>query len=795
MEVHLPELVQAALDDLNMPNGDAPFHADEHLADLTKILCDKRKEAIDGRAMSGIEGIWAKCEDNYACVDEMNRGLDGTMRHRYAKPTTPEGPLTSEHTKRDDTRSTAFVPLTPRYVDAGKAKVCEILFPANDRAFSLEETPIPHLIDAAHELDPVMINGQQALRDPKPEELQGQISPTDPLTPPPVNPAMPPAQMPGVPLLKKDVAEERIQEGKTKAKKAEDQIYDWLVEDQYTSKMRVVMGRASKLGVGIVKCPVAKLKKSTAISKTPQGYAIQRVEKVQPGIEAVDPWDFFPDPSCGDNIHNGNYIFERAYLSEKQLLALKEVPGYIPGAIDQVVKEGPNKSKEEGKNPHAPMKEERYECWYFTGTITQEDAKALNAHMYLPEGKERLKLPEDQQQLSCVVTLVNDLAIRGVMNTNESGGFNYQAIPWQRRDGSWAGIGPGEQLFMPQALVTAATRAAINNAGASSGPQLIMRRGLVTPADGVASITPFKLWLMKEDAGMDDVRKVFSTFEITNHVNEHMVMIEYGFRLAEEATSIPLITQGQSGKTTPETLGATQLQDNNANQLLRNIGYTVDEFTEAMVRDLYEWLMLDPDVSDDCKGDFTIVAHGSTVMVERAIQDQAIAQMGAIVLNPAFGLNPKKWIAEMMKSKKLDPMQMQYTEEEQAKLAQIPPPKAPQVQAAEINAQATLQRAKLDSDRDTQNLQAQTERTQLEREMRMEEMRLNERLEMLKYANQRQISIDEVKAGLADTAMRLAVEKQLSSIDTGIDSKSDKHVIAAPNEPAGKAEPGKAFSQ
>jgi hypothetical protein len=153
---------------------------------------------------------------------------------------------------------------------------------------------------------------------------------------------------------------------------------------------------------------------------------------------------------------------------------------------------------------------------------------------------------------------------------------------------------------------------------------------------------------------------------------------QYALQLAEESTSIPLITQGQSGDTQPETLGATNIQNNNANQLLRSIGYAFDDhITEPVVRQFYEWLLLDPDVPDDEKGEFTINAHGSVALVEQAIQDQTIAQMGRWSKDPAYGIDPKKWIKLFLKSKRLDPESIQYTAEQQAKIDAQPPPDPP----------------------------------------------------------------------------------------------------------------------
>ena len=128
------------------------------------------------------------------------------------------------------------------------------------------------------------------------------------------------------------------------------------------------------------------------------------------------------------------------------------------------------------------------------------------------------------------------------------------------------------------------------------------------------------------------MNRAFQLYEIPNVTDQMLKILETGERLGEEATSIPLITQGQSGVTTPDTFGAAQLQNNNANQLLRSIGYAFDDnITEPQVRQYYEWLLLDPDVPDEEKGEFTINAHGSIALVERAIQDQTLWQMGALV--------------------------------------------------------------------------------------------------------------------------------------------------------------------
>lgn len=808
------------------------------LDSLAEVLKDERKDDIEARESAGFDRIWAKCEDNYSGVDEMNLA-EALYRPRYTKPMDVNGPLLLDDTaaKKNKYRSTAFLRQTARYVDAGKAKVVEVVLPAKDKSYEIKATPIPTLVLAKENLEPMQFPaghpaaGQPMLRDPKPEEL-APPNPADPLLPPTPDPTQPPSQMPGVPVTPKDLATEKEETAEKKAKKAEKQIEDWFVEGKYRKKMRRVIFSMAKLGVGILKAPTPEMRKSTAVQKEPvtddqgqpvtdaQGQPtfrvlIERLEEVKPGFQVISPWDFYPDKDCGDDIHNGSHVWERARLSERKLKALKDLPGYIPKAIEQVVEEGPEKTKQ-GKPKDQHKKDGRYELWHRTGTISKDQAEAFNS--VINTGKDDiLALPIDKDQLSVTITMVNDTLIRCVKHTLETGDFNYHAIPWQERDESWIGIGVAEQLFMPQALIVATLRSMINNAGNSSGPQIVINRSIISAHDGEDAITPWKLWEMQEAAAVDDIRKAFGIFPIPSEIKNLMELAEFAMRLAEESTSIPLITQGQSGDTTPDTLGGMQLQNNNANQLLRDVANHVDDYgTEPIVTQFHEHMLLDPDVDQDCKGDHQIDAHGSIVLVERYIQNQFIASLGAVVKDPAFGINPKKWVKELMMANYYDPTKIQYTEAEQQKLASVPPPEDPKIAVAKIQAQVGMQKTQMELTGDAQSQQADNAAAM--------------QLEMLKYANQHRITIEEIKAKLSSDVMKLRVQQQLSMAEhreqrtdraaegqqqeadrqhAGLEKAKDRaadgyerhqdraaaQVLTPPTEPAGRAPNGEAFQK
>ncbi|MFZ0709621.1 MAG: hypothetical protein WAM53_06235, partial [Terrimicrobiaceae bacterium] len=504
----------------------------------------------------------------------------------------------------------------------------------------------------------------------------------------------------------KDFAVEKIEEQRAKAKAAETRIYDWMTQTQYRAEIRKVIADAARIGVGVLKAPVPRSKRVMAIVKDKDGKPQTKYEdKIIPGAVWVDAWNIFPDPACGEDIHEGDYIFERDHMSARQVRGLKKLPGYIADQIDKVLEEGPNKVNAEGDGRGAKPQKGRFEVWYFYGQLTKEQVAAIDH----AAGKPAQSGDDDdgEHEVYCIVTLINDSVVRAAINPLDSGEFPYHSMPWQRRDRHWAGVGVAEQMRAPQRITNASLRALLNNAGISAGVQLIIDEAAIRPADGNMVITPNKIWYKTND-GPVDVRQAFMAIEIPNVTQPMMEIITMGERFAEETTSIPLITQGQSGATTPDTFGAAQLQNNNANQLLRSIGYAFDDYiTEPVVRQYYEWLLLDTDVPNEEKGEYQIDAHGSIALVERAIQDQSIAQMGNMAANPIYGIDPKKWAKLFLKSKRLSPEEVQYTEEEQAKLDAAPPQEAPAVTAARIAADTQIKLGVMKQTADQQTVQAE----------------------------------------------------------------------------------------
>lgn len=800
---------------------DADRTTDTDLLNIAQALVAKKSEAMNDRLARGIDSNWTLCEDMYHGIDEVNRG-EHSASSQWIKPTVMNAPLTQAKDKTPSNRSTAFVRLTSRYVDSAAAKIAELLLGPDDRAFSFAPTPVPTLIDA--------LKDQSVMSNPETgTPMERTAFPGEQALPTPIGSF---EGQPTYPLTTSQVAEEQVAIAAAKAKKAELKVWDWMVECGHSAEMRRVIHDAARIGVGVLKGPFPKRERRYAVLKkpgltpvAPESIEIVMKEELSPADKWVNPWNIFPDPACGDNIRNGSYIFEREFASEKQLRDLIGLPGYLTKQIERAIDAGPN-TKTANQDPNKKDIQTEYELWYFFGAISRKELAAINP-------KAASSIPSDKKMVSVSVTMVGDVVIKGTTNPLEtSGDLPYLSIPWQPRSGSWVGVGVAEQVRVPQEIVNGATRGLLNNAGISAGPQIVITQGVITPADGRWELTPNKVWYMKDDGTMDDVAKAFISFSFPNVGQQIMQIVEYGMRLAEESSSIPLVTQGLSGQTSPETYGATQLQDNNANQLLRSIAATFDNYiTKPLVTSYYEWYLLDESVPAEDKGEFVIHAQGSLALVEKAIQDRSIVELQPIFDNPKYMFNPKKVGALIARSRRLNPAELQYTEEEQRKIEETPPPPAPAVQVAQIKAevekmkiqtqanveaaadasaeriaqmeaQASMEieqirqqtaqlRIKMDTDRDNVYVQTQLQNAQTIYNGKLQELQLKKEIAISEFAMQQQLSIDQAKTKLADTAMKLKVQKELAVVDAKVQMKKD--ALKPPVQTPGRAKD--AFSQ
>jgi hypothetical protein len=170
----------------------------------------------------------------------------------------------------------------------------------------------------------------------------------------------------------------------------------------------------------------------------------------------------------------------------------------------------------------------------------------------------------DDPHLPALVTMVNRASCGRRSTHLTHGSYPYDVMVWRPRANHWTGIGVARQMRTPQRIVVAGTRNLMDNAGLAAGPMIVMKQGQLSPADGVMGFGPRKIWYIAEDA--DEVlaaKDAIGVVKIDMLVTELMEIVQFGLKLAEDVTGMPLMLQGQQGKA-PDTVGGMMLLHNNA---------------------------------------------------------------------------------------------------------------------------------------------------------------------------------------------------------------------------------------
>lgn len=594
-----------------------------------RVLSESRKEAIDGRLLTGIEDEWREDDDAYD-------GLDDANRDEYKHSPSKSDPLGTVPIRKDprDTRSTVLPNITKPYCDAAAARLADMLLPVDEQPFSIDPTPIPQLDSLIEDDD------------------QTPITVPDPAT--------------GAPMqtTRAQHAEQVRSIAKDRAKNAQLRIDDQLAECSWPRHMRTVIEDAARLGTGVIKGPEPVKRRMVRWVKDAGGFdQMQIAIETTPGSSVRSIKDCFPDPACGECIQDGNYHWERDSITRKQLAALKGTKGYVDDQIDACLREGPLDTEPywllEGGEPKCLPNKQKYQIWYFYGLAKKEDYIAAQPE---PEPDEPDPFDDLPDEVCIVATVVNHRVIRLKKNPLNNGEFPYDYYIWSKRPGLPYGKGIARQIRTPQRMLTAGVRNLMDNAALGGGPIIVFDPYVVEPAGDTDdwSLRARKVFLKKQGFSMVDASNAIHVIKVDMVTTELMQIITFALRMAEEVTGLPMILQGQMGeKNATDRVGVAQILNNNGSTVLRRLAKQFDDMlTVPHIRRYYLWNMAHGENPEE-KGDFIVIPKGSSTLVERGLQNQELGILMPLSLDIRYGLDPEKIAEEYLRSRHFDPKNLQ----------------------------------------------------------------------------------------------------------------------------------------
>jgi len=714
---------------------------EERLQAFGHSMSQQRDEWVRSRYSFGVDKRWLEDEDQYNAKDNVNKAASQMMT------SVEQGyPVTTQNAKPH--RSTVFIGLTRQKSNAAEARVADILLPTDDRNWGIQPTPKPKLMTMGRDT-----------------QMAGDKDTGEPLLHPETQ----------QPLRMRDIARAAMQVARDKAKAMQTEIEDQLNECDYNGEMRKVIHNAAVLGTGVIKGPIVtnRTRKAWQPYKDMEGNLVHQMEilqEVSPASFSVDPRNVWPDPGCGDSIHHGKGIYEREQMTSRQVRELAKQPGFMKDQLRKVLEEGPRKSatfQELKDDDQRDIARDTYEMWTYWGEVDHDDLESAGI---------KVGEKDELRSVSACVVMINNTVVKTFMNPLEGGELPYDFYVWEKVSNSVWGYGIPYLMRAQQRVLNAAWRQMMDNAGVSSGPQIIIKAGAIQPADKQWQLSSRKIWFATDE--VDDVRKAFTAVEFNSYQAELAAIIKMAMELADQETGVPTIMQGEKGAA-PDTVGGMQMLMNSANVVLRRLVKQFDDMiTRPHIRRYYDYNMMYNE-DEEVKGDFNIDARGSSALLVRDIQNQAFLNLLAAGANPVYGayIDTQKLFEKALQAQHIDPTEVLKSEDElekikeqQAAAAANPQQAAPdpRIQAAQIRAQADQAKAQAQNQGDMAELQTRQQIAQLNHDASMVELQMNREIEMLKLANTQHLSLEQIKAKLADTALRERGKKELFAAEENL---------------------------
>lgn len=509
-------------------------------------------------------------------------------------------------------RSKAFLSLTRTKVKTISARESDLLFPANgEKNWSIKPSPVPELNPTV--VEDIMMQYQQQTGE--------QASPE---------------------MIKKFINQEAV----SRSDAMEKEMADQLSELKYRAIVRNVILSGNLYGTGILKGPLGKTKVSKRWMPHGEEWVPIELKKLKPYCEFVPIWDVYPDMSARtpDEMRG---VFQRYLMNRNQVYELAKRDDFNGDLIIKYLKGTPNGDAEYRAHEHnlknlndanssdgSFSRHGKYELKEFWGYLSADELIA-----------EGVQLDEEQLglEIAANVWMLGPLVIKAVVSPIEGVSLPYHFYYYDKDDSSIWGEGIPTIMRDAQKLFNASVRAMLDNAAISAGPVIEANMDLLDPSENPKDLYPFRVFL-REGVGAEATAPAIRVTSLPSYTNEFMNMINFFMTASDEVTAIPRYMYGdtnQVGGAGKTATGLSMLMGAANVTLKDQIKNFDDGITVPFIKALYFWNM-DFNEKEFIKGDFNVVARGSSSLIAREVKSESLMQFMQTTNNPTDMMYTKR---------------------------------------------------------------------------------------------------------------------------------------------------------
>lgn len=536
-------------------------------------------------------------------------------------------------------RSKAFMGITRTKVRTVSARMTDLLFPpSNEKNWGIEPTPVPELN----------------------EELKQQI-------------VLQIQQIQGKEPTEAEVKKILYDEAKDRSEAMETEIFDQLSELKYREIIRTIIKSGNIYGTGILKGPLVKENKAKRWVKGKDGWETIEIKTLHPYCESVSLWDIYPDMSAREP-NDLRFIFQRHLMNRNKVQGLAARRDFNGEAIRAYLKVHPLgdavfKNHEEDlrslgvRNDDGetgvPNRDGKYELQEFWGYINTDELVDVP----------NVTIPQDLKgmEVAANVWMLGPMVIKVILSQIEGVTFPYFWYYFDKDETSIFGEGIPVSMRDTQVLINASCRAMIDNAAISAGPIIEANMDLLTPDEDPNDLYPFRVF-QRSGVGMEATARAVHVDTLPSYTANFMQMINLWMTMADETTSVPRYMHGDNtnvGGAGRTATGLSMLMGASNITLKDQVKNFDDGITKQFIKAMYFWNM-DINPKTNIKGDFNIIAKGSTSLIAKEIRAEHINTFLGLTNNPVDlqYTNRDVVLREMAKSLDLDELELIKTKDQ-----------------------------------------------------------------------------------------------------------------------------------
>lgn len=662
----------------------------------------------------------------------------------------------------DGEKSKLFINLTQSKTDAMSARLMDLLFPTDDKNWGIQPTPVPEL---SEEVSTALARERELKTSEEAAVAAGA--------------EVPPEQAKELSELEVHVKElqDRVDEARKRAEAMEREIDDQLKESNYHAAMRDLIEDACKLGTGVCKGPITGDKvrkgwKKRMVANVPGGqpvpvdeYELKMSVGEQPAMRYVDIWSFFPDMDAR-KIEESNGTFERHLMTPKMLRDFARLDGVDQNAVRKILVQKPAETAPSYlaslRNLKADLQQISnafYHVWEYSGPLEPEEMRDLALAMGDEATVRDLGELDPLMEVHAVIWFCQGELLRFTIYPLDSNECMYSVFNLAKEEASIFGKGIPAMMRDPQASLNAAWRAMMDNAGLATGPQIVIDRTIIEPANGSWELEPRKIWFAKKAIPRED--RAFAAFNIDMHQEELANIIALSKQFIDDMTAMPALAQGEQGAGVTKTAQGMALLMNSTNVVFRRIVKNFDDdVTTPNIRRFYDWNMqFNPKKA--IKGDYCIDARGSSVLLVREMQAQNLMMIAMqLGQHPVYGpmLKNRDVLRMLFKAHMIPADEVVLSDDEiDAVLADAAAAQSELVKAQEDEANLKIQIANMNND------------------TKLKIANMNKETALITAATNANMSMDKIEAMLEKNRQDIGSKERSLAVETAMAAKTGQH--------------------